>query len=221
MESLNKIYLESDRDPLSFHYWCNCFGEINPLDDPQSRGTLDNLPDDIRVIYQNLYESDKCGVGNYVVTAGHESGIALCWLFTEDDGEIDFQSVIRAATEMEGDFPFATVYVGENTDPEGHEILLFIPSDYIRTFYRKLPAHDVELGEKYYDLVYKNMPQSDDRYAEMCWTIDDVISAAAEDGVTLTPLQAAAWWKENERFFRESLIQQGNEILSSVNWGNF
>ena len=221
MKSLNEAYLKSNQNQLEFHYWCNVLGEINPPNDSLRCGAPSDLPSDVRIIYQNLYESDKCGVSNYVVTIDHTPGIALTWLFCEDDGRIDFSSVTRAATEMEREFPFATVYVGENTDPEGHEILLFIPADYIRIFYRALPAHDIELGDKYYDMVYKTISRPKMYYAEIRWTIDDITAAAAEDGVILSPEQAAAWWEENERFFRESLTQQGNEVLSSVNWEKF
>lgn len=154
MKSLNEAYMKSHADPLEFHYWCNCLSEINPLDDPHRCGSMDDLPCDIRTIYMNLYECDKCGVSNHVVSVEHVPGIALTWLFTEEDEEsIAIEAVQQVASVMENDFPFATAYVGENTDPDGHEIVLFIPSDHIREFYRMLPQPDTEVGDKYYGLI--------------------------------------------------------------------
>ena len=220
MKSLNEAYQKSKSDPMVFHYWCNSLGEINPPDDPQRRGTPADLPDAARIIYQNLYEDDRCGVRNYVVTVEHKTGVALCWLIDEDDQKIPFADVRRAAAVLESIVPYGTVYVGENTEPEGHEILLFIPDDKIRLFYNSLPKRDIEFGEKVYSLIYDIPKLSEAYYATVRWMVDDVISAAKEDGVTLTKQQAVIWWKENEKTFAEALTQTGNEMLVDVDWAS-
>lgn len=158
MKSLNEAYMKGKADPLVFHYWCKDFGEINPLEDPYRCGSLDDLPSDVRIIYMNLYENDKCGVYNYVVSAEHVPGIALIWLFIEDpEKPIDIEVIRRVASAMENDFPFATAYVGENTDLYGHEIALFIPADHIREFYRMLPEPNTKIRDKYYGIMYDLM----------------------------------------------------------------
>lgn len=53
------------------------------------------------------------------------------------------------------------------------------------------------------------------------WLPDDIIEAAKEDGVYLTPEQAAHWWQTEGRGFRETLTGTGNEILRFVNWKDY
>ena len=61
-------------------------------------------------------------------------------------------------------------------------------------------------------------PFANDWFAETRWHVDDIIEIAADKGVTLTPEQAANWWKKNERWFTERLTELGNEILSNANF---
>lgn len=53
-------------------------------------------------------------------------------------------------------------------------------------------------------------------YGVVRWSIDDVIAAAAENGVKMTEKQAAEWWEKNERSFKERMVELGNETLSSM-----
>lgn len=57
-------------------------------------------------------------------------------------------------------------------------------------------------------------------FADACWSLGDVIDAAAEQGVVMTAQQAYDWWKKNENWFRECLVERGNEILANVDFGN-
>lgn len=50
------------------------------------------------------------------------------------------------------------------------------------------------------------------------WRPEDIIAAAAEQGVELTEEQAQQWMHTDFRWFKESLTQTGNEMLSNVNW---
>lgn len=45
------------------------------------------------------------------------------------------------------------------------------------------------------------------------WSAEDAVAAAEEKGVVLTKAQAAAWWKENERRFREEMLNYGWQFL--------
>ena len=55
-------------------------------------------------------------------------------------------------------------------------------------------------------------------FAETRWCIDDVIDAAKKKGTVLTPQQAESWWKKNEKRFKDTLTEYGNEILFNVNF---
>jgi hypothetical protein len=55
-------------------------------------------------------------------------------------------------------------------------------------------------------------------FAESRWTVDDVIDAAKENGIELTPKQAEEWWKKNEKSFHESLIAFGNQMLADADF---
>ena len=56
-------------------------------------------------------------------------------------------------------------------------------------------------------------------FAESRWTVDDVIDAAKENGIELTPKRAEEWWKKNEKSFRESLVAFGNQMLADADFG--
>lgn len=48
------------------------------------------------------------------------------------------------------------------------------------------------------------------------WSAEDVIAAAEENGMKMTKEQAAAWWEENERYFKNRMVELGNEVLSAM-----
>ena len=55
-------------------------------------------------------------------------------------------------------------------------------------------------------------------FAETRWCTDDVIEAAKQKGIVLTPQQAELWWKKNENRFKDILTEYGNEILFNANF---
>ena len=55
-------------------------------------------------------------------------------------------------------------------------------------------------------------------FAETRWCIDDVIDAAKKKGIVLTSQQAESWWKKNEKWFKDTLTEYGNEILFNANF---
>lgn len=55
-------------------------------------------------------------------------------------------------------------------------------------------------------------------FAETKWNEDDAIEAAAANDVTLSAEEAAEWWRENEKWFEDSITQYGNELLSDIDW---
>ena len=51
-----------------------------------------------------------------------------------------------------------------------------------------------------------------------CWCTDDVIDAAKQKGIVLTPKQAELWWQKNEKWFKDTLTEYGNEILFNADF---
>lgn len=58
-------------------------------------------------------------------------------------------------------------------------------------------------------------------FAQVRWCAEDVIAAAEQNGITLTPAQAEKWLEKNERWFREMLTEYGNEVLASASKESF
>lgn len=50
------------------------------------------------------------------------------------------------------------------------------------------------------------------------WCADDVIEAAKANGIEMTPQQAELWWKKNENWFKNALVEYGNEVLADANF---
>lgn len=58
-------------------------------------------------------------------------------------------------------------------------------------------------------------------FAQVRWCAEDVIAAAEQNGITLTEAQAEKWLEKNERWFRETLTEYGNEVLASASKESF
>ena len=55
-------------------------------------------------------------------------------------------------------------------------------------------------------------------FAETRWCIDDVIDAAKRKGIVLSQNQAEQWLLKNEKWFKDTLTEYGNEILFNANF---
>ena len=141
VKSLNEVYEKN----LIF-YWCNASGEINvPGADPLYVGCQRDLPFEQRVLYGEFQkEDDPC---RYVVTYKGKAAMALGLLFDYDwlstlmcgvEGKDD--PLVKAAKGLLGyaikrygkwylkaQFPDTEVLFGEDTDPDGHELLVVVP----------------------------------------------------------------------------------------------
>lgn len=68
-------------------------------------------------------------------------------------------------------------------------------------------------------MTYEEWSEKNEKYfAVVRWTTEDVILAAARQGVSLTNEQAEKWWRENELRFEERLTEEGCERLAYVNF---
>lgn len=93
-----------------------------------------------------------------------------------------------------------------------------VPSE---TSIRKLAAA-LELPP--YEFGLSPMPDvqvSSSWFAQVRWCAEDVIAAAERNGITLTEAQAEKWLEKNERWFRETLTEYGNEVLASASKESF
>lgn len=68
---------------------------------------------------------------------------------------------------------------------------------------------EVEIEEAPSELTY---------YADVRWMTDDVIAASEAGGVDLTEEEADEWWRKNESWFSNRLVELGNEMLYDIDW---
>ena len=141
VESLNEVYRRE-----GFHYWCNCIGEINmPGYPPTACPDPDVLPPLAEKVYDNFWAEGR-GANEYVVTYNGDTGLALGWLFdyswlteigilpSDDEAAVKaaFHGAVKCTAEglevLVNDWADAVFY-GNDTDPDGDEILLFVSSE--------------------------------------------------------------------------------------------
>lgn len=142
-KSLNEVYKNEE-----LFYYCNACGDINiPGTDPYGFHDVDELPRSARELYEN-YWMEGAGLCMYVVEYKCEKAMAVTALFDcgyrEDllaDGisltdEEFFSAVKNVAIMYRNVFRYETL-VGEDTDPDGHEIVFIVPAsacDTVRDF---------------------------------------------------------------------------------------
>lgn len=135
--SLNDIYKQDE-----LFYWCNACGDINmPNTDPMSLHTEDELPMRERNLYENYWE-EGAGCCMYVVRFREHPAMVLNYLFdkgycedllghepTRADMHHFWVAIRDCAQFLERDERTAGcwVVVGEDTDPDGHELTVVVP----------------------------------------------------------------------------------------------
>lgn len=131
MLSLNEIY-----EKESFMYWCNAMGEIN---NPYDTTCSPDAMTDITVMpprEQELYGMKQSDGQEYVVSWNYRAYIAYTALFDyeylmdvmPDNTDEERVNALEAYAESLT-CPGCEILYGENTDPDGHEIILMIPYD--------------------------------------------------------------------------------------------
>ena len=146
--SLNNVY-HAD----AVHYWCNALGEINM---PGEASYRPHTPEELPPVYRELYDKyqyETDSVHTYVVSYDGVPGMMLTAL--HDNGYYDDVADItknhtalykqlhdaamsaalyliyaRAEKMLEDEmFSGCTVLIGDFTDPDGHELCLFVPPE--------------------------------------------------------------------------------------------
>lgn len=139
-------------------YWCNACGDVNLPGDPESPAISlhadDMLPDRIRTLYDKFW-SEGWGVPLYVVTIDGIDGMAAVYLLDRSwfDDILDetgyasvlsqeeawkvfttcaknYASKLAAKTEAGKELEHASILFGDDTDPDGPEIMLFVPAEH-------------------------------------------------------------------------------------------
>ena len=146
--SLNDVYHVD-----AMFYWCNAMGEINmPGEASYSPHTPEELPPAYRELYEK-YEYETDSANTYVVSYDGMPGMLLTALHSNgyyDDVanlsadrtdwydrfhlimmDVAFHLIHLRAEAMTKDdlFDGCVVLVGDFTDPDGHELCLFVPAD--------------------------------------------------------------------------------------------
>lgn len=150
MKSLNDSYAKNE-----IFYFCNACGDINlPTDPPGSTEchSVEELPVPARVLFENFW-SDCAGCHMYVVRYGQSYGMMVSYLLDYGweqelirDAKIHekvaaiYEDLINekflnackdAFAELEDTMPVKEMLFGEDTDPAGHEAVIFISADAI------------------------------------------------------------------------------------------
>ena len=162
IRSLNDAYASN-----SLHYMCNACGDINNPDNLSDFRTI-YQPEDVmtpneQILYENHWR-DGAGCCMYVMRIADEAAMGLGYLFDESwckelaeqkhpasptpsDSDIEtiwmpylFTVLVKTAESIADRLaPQCDVYLGNNTDPAGHEILITIPFD-LRAGIEKIAA---------------------------------------------------------------------------------
>lgn len=152
-------------------------------------------------------------IADYMVKHGTENTNYGTWVFEVDELAKKFNITEKWIQEHE-DGIMSELYLREEVADVERELS---GNDMTITLF------DVDFYTNYCPNYIEDEQEKDDDvnqywFAETRWCIDDVIDAAKKKGIVLTPQQAESWWKKNEKRFKDTLTEYGNEILSNVNF---
>lgn len=152
-------------------------------------------------------------IADYMVKHGTENTNYGTWVFEIDELAKKFNITEKWIQEHE-DGIMSELYLREEVADVERELS---GNDMTITLF------DVDFYTNYCPNYIEDEQEKDDDvnqywFAETRWCIDDVIDAAKKKGIVLTPQQAESWWKKNEKRFKDTLIEYGNEVLANVDF---
>lgn len=226
---LNKLY-----DEERIHYWCTATGDINVIGSaPLSCGQPEDMPPAIRRLYETLWK-EGAGFSMYVVEIDGAPGMVFNMLL--DDSYMqdiiskkelpampeDYINRMRteggkkAAELLLNTLSGASVYYGEQTDPDGDEVLVFIPDgDECET---ALNAAMKTAGEMFYDNFVRLFVQwYQDSYPVMGY---DAFLQYLRENFDVSP-DAFGLVESILRYAKRCPEYQQAHILSEILSGNF
>ena len=152
-------------------------------------------------------------IADYMVKHGTENTNYGTWVFEVDELAKKFNITEKWIQEHE-DGIMSELYLREEVADVERELS---GNDMTITLF------DVVFYTNYCPNYIEDEQEKDDGvdqywFAPTCWCTDDVIDAAKQKGIVLTPKQAELWWKKNENWFRNALVEYGNEVLANVDF---
>lgn len=152
-------------------------------------------------------------IADYMVKHGTENTNYGTWVFEVDELAKKFNITEKWIQEHE-DGIMSELYLREEVADVERELS---GNDMTITLF------DVDFYTAYCPNYIEDEQEKDDGvdqywFAPTCWCTDDVIDAAKRNGIVLTPQQAEQWWQKNEKWFKDTLTEYGNEILFNANF---
>lgn len=152
-------------------------------------------------------------IADYMVKYGTENTNYGAWVFEVDELAKKFDVTEEWIREHE-DGIMSELYLREEVADVERELS---GNDMTITLF------DVDFYTNYCPNYIEDEQEKDDDvnqywFAETRWCIDDVIDAAKKKGIVLTPQQAESWWEKNEKRFKDTLTEYGNEILFNADF---
>ncbi len=152
-------------------------------------------------------------IADYMVKCGTENTDSGSWVFEVDELAKKFNITEKWIQEHE-DGIMSELYLREEVADVERELS---GNDMTITLF------DVDFYTDYCPNYIEDEQEKDDGvdqywFAPTCWCTDDVIEAAKRNGIVLTPQQAEQWWQKNEKWFKDTLTEYGNEILFNANF---
>lgn len=152
-------------------------------------------------------------IADYMVKCGTENTDSGSWVFEVDELAKKFNITEKWIQEHE-DGIMSELYLREEVADVERELS---GNDMTITLF------DVDFYTDYCPNYIEDEQEKDDGvdqywFAPTCWCTDDVIDAAKRNGIVLTPQQAEQWWQKNEKWFKDTLTEYGNEILFNANF---
>lgn len=152
-------------------------------------------------------------IADYMVKHGTENTNYGTWVFEVDELAKKFNITEKWIQEHE-DGIMSELYLREEVADVERELS---GNDMTITLF------DVVFYTNYCPNYIEDEQEKDDGvdqywFAPTCWCTDDVIDAAKQKGIVLTPKQAELWWQKNEKWFKNTLTEYGNEILFNADF---
>lgn len=152
-------------------------------------------------------------IADYMVKHGTENTNYGTWVFEVDELAKKFNITEKWIQEHE-DGIMSELYLREEVADVERELS---GNDMTITLF------DVVFYTNYCPNYIEDEQEKDDGvdqywFAPTCWCTDDVIDAAKQKEIVLTPKQAELWWQKNEKWFKDTLTEYGNEILFNADF---
>lgn len=152
-------------------------------------------------------------IADYMVKHGTENTNYGTWVFEVDELAKKFNITEKWIQEHE-DGIMSELYLREEVADVERELS---GNDMTITLF------DVDFYTDYCPNYIEDEQEKDDGvdqywFAPTCWCTDDIIGIAKDNEVEMTPQQAEQWWKKNENWFRNALVEYGNEVLANADF---